>query len=62
MAHPCFSGLVEELRVRGLTGQCLHGQGSDELCRASREDDFNGRSLLFQQPHELCTFIGRNPA
>ena len=48
--------------MSGLARQRLHSEGCDELGGASRQDDLHDSALLFEQPHQLCPFIGSNAA
>ena len=46
--------------MSGLARQRLHSEGCDELGSAARQDDLHDSALFFEQPHQLCPFIGSN--
>ena len=60
VSHTRFSRFIEQLGMSGLARQRLHSEGCDELGSAARQDDLNDSAVFFEQPHQLCPFIGSN--
>ena len=62
VSHTRLGSFIKELGMRGLSRQCLHGQGRDEFRCASGQYDAHHSALLFQQSYQLRAFVRRDTA